>query len=52
MLDTCRTMWKYGQIRVTGCGEKRQDSPEPIDIKFRRTDFFLHFTSRGYEYHV
>ena len=33
MLDIRRTMRKFGQIKVTECDEKRQDSPEPMDIK-------------------
>ena len=32
-------MRKFGQIRVTECGKKRQDSPEPMDVKFLRTNF-------------
>jgi hypothetical protein len=33
-------MRKFGQIRVTECGKKRQDSPDPMDVKFLRTDLF------------
>jgi len=33
MLDICRTMRQFGQIRVTGCGEKRKGRPEPMDVK-------------------
>jgi len=31
-------MRQFGQIRITERDKKRQDSPEPTDVKFWRTD--------------